>query len=165
MGRSPARSSPSSKRRSSTSSCWSASALAILLIERLGRIRLQLIGFAVMTFGLLLLGVAGQDRSQLWLTFTGFILFNTFMNMGPNTTTYVLPAEVFPTRLRASGHGLAAAAGKLGAAVGIFFMPILQDKIGLTATLALVAAASVLGFVVTWLFQVETTGKTLQELA
>jgi MFS transporter, PHS family, inorganic phosphate transporter len=34
--------------------------------------------------------------------------------LGPNTTTYIIPAEVFPTRYRASCHGISAAAGKLG---------------------------------------------------
>jgi MFS family permease len=136
-------------------------ALGILLIERLGRIHLQLIGFAMMTVALVMLAVSGGNTV---LVFVAFILFNTFMNLGPNTTTYVIPAELFPTRLRASGHGLAAAAGKLGAACGIFFLPVFNADYGISVTLLFVAAASGLGFLVTWWFQLETTGKTLQEL-
>ena len=40
------------------------------------------------------------------------------MNAGPNATTYILPVELYPTKLRATGHGFAAAAGKLGAKAG-----------------------------------------------
>lgn len=141
--------------------------LAFFLIDKLGRIRLQLLGFAAMALGLGILGLAtalpGGGDKHILMVFTGFIIFNMFMNLGPNTTTYVLPAEVFPTRLRASGHGIAAAAGKLGAAVGIFFLPILQTAIGLGLTLGLVAAAAILGFLVTWLCQVETAGRSLRE--
>jgi hypothetical protein len=33
---------------------------------------------------------------------------------GPNSTTYIIPAELFPTRYRCTCHGIAAASGKLG---------------------------------------------------
>jgi hypothetical protein len=42
---------------------------------------------------------------------------NFFQNFGPNVTTFVIPGEVFPTRYRATGHGISAACGKLGAIV------------------------------------------------
>ncbi len=35
-------------------------------------------------------------------------------NFGPNSTTYITPAELFPTRYRATCHGISAASGKLG---------------------------------------------------
>jgi MFS transporter, PHS family, inorganic phosphate transporter len=38
-------------------------------------------------------------------------------NLGPNTITFMLPAEMFETRYRATFYGLAAAAGKVGAIV------------------------------------------------
>ena len=49
---------------------------------------------------------------------------NFFQNFGPNVTTFVIPGEVFPTRYRATGHGLSAACGKLGAIVAqvIFYL-------------------------------------------
>jgi PHS family inorganic phosphate transporter-like MFS transporter len=38
-------------------------------------------------------------------------------------TTFIIPGEIFPTRYRSTGHGIAAACGKLGAIVSqiIFF--------------------------------------------
>ncbi|KAK4031646.1 hypothetical protein C8A01DRAFT_21176, partial [Parachaetomium inaequale] len=38
-------------------------------------------------------------------------------NLGPNTLTFLIPAELFPTRYRATCHGIAAAAGKLGSVI------------------------------------------------
>ncbi|MCY0881776.1 MAG: MFS transporter, partial [Firmicutes bacterium] len=91
-------------------------------------------------------------------------LFNLTVNLGPNATTWILPAEIFPTRLRASGHGLAAASGKFGAALGIFLMPVLQHAVGLGLTLAMVAVASFLGWVITWKLGTETSGRSLEDL-
>jgi len=143
-------------------------ALAIWLVERWGRIRLQLVGFAGMTVGLALLaisaGLPGDAPLHLALIFGGFALFNLMVNMGPNPTTFLLPAELFPTSLRATGHGLAAAAGKVGATVGVFLLPVLRDAWGLGPTLAAVAVCSLLGFIVTWAFGVETRGRSLAEL-
>lgn len=50
-----------------------------------------------------------------------------FFNFGPNVTTFVLPAEVFPTRHRAKAHGIASASGKLGAIIATFAFNALAD--------------------------------------
>ncbi len=73
------------------------------------------------------------------MVLVGFAMFNFFMNMGPNATTFALPAEVFPDEIRAAGHGFAAASAKFGAALGVFLFPILLDDIGTGALLFIVA--------------------------
>jgi nitrate/nitrite transporter NarK len=98
------------------------------------------------------------------MVLAGFAIFNLMVNAGPNATTYLLPAELFPTELRASGHGLAAAAGKLGAVVGIFFLPVLRARLGIATTVAIAAAISLLGLMVTWMLGVETMGRSLEEV-
>ena len=72
-----------------------------------------------------------------------------FIQFGPNMTTFVLPSEVFPVSMRTTGHGIAAGIGKLGAFVGVFLVPVLQDHIGLRGLLAVAGASAVLGFAVT----------------
>lgn len=142
-------------------------ALSIGLIERVGRIRLQLIGFSGMAVAMAMLAIVGVPKgvsgSATIFIFGGFALFNLSVNMGPNATTWILPAEVFPTSLRASGHGLAAASGKFGAAVGIFLLPVLEQALGLGLTLGMIAAASFVGLLITWLFGYETAGQSLEE--
>ena len=68
-----------------------------------------------------------------------------FIQFGPNMTTFVLPSEVFPVSMRTTGHGLAAGIGKLGAFVGVFLVPVLQDHIGLRGLLVVAGASAVLG--------------------
>lgn len=142
---------------------------AIYFVERVGRVRLQLNGFAVMTAALCLLAIvpqlSGGGDDNLALVFIGFAFFNLFMNAGPNATTYALPAEVFPTEIRAAGQGFAAASGKLGAAVGVNLFPILLDDVGTTALLFGVAGCTALGFVITYVFRIEPKGRSLNEIS
>ncbi len=120
-----------------------------------------------MAVGLLLLSLSAFQHSEprrLALVLAGFAIFNLMVNAGPNATTYLLPAELFPTELRASGHGLAAAAGKLGAVVGIFFLPVLKAQLGIATTVAIAAGISLIGLMVTWMLGVETMGRSLEEV-
>lgn len=136
-------------------------------VARFGRIRMQMIGFAGMMLGMGTLlsstmppGDAGQ---HIVLVFAGFVLFNLSMNMGPNSTTYILPAELFPTQVRATAAGFAAASAKVGATLGVFLLPILKVNIGIPAVLALMAGVCLLGLACTWLFRVEGHGLTLEQ--
>jgi MFS family permease len=142
---------------------------AIVLVERVGRIPLQLNGFAVMTLGLGILaladGLAGGGEDHLPLVVIGFILFNTFMNAGPNATTYALPAEVYPSEVRAAGHGFAAGCAKLGAAFGVFLFPVVQSAVGTSVLLLIVAGCCMVGFVVTLVFRIEPKGRSLDEVS
>ncbi|KAH0541837.1 hypothetical protein FGG08_003720 [Glutinoglossum americanum] len=45
-----------------------------------------------------------------------------FFNLGPNTTTFMIPAEVFPTQFRATCHGISAASGKVGSILAQIFL-------------------------------------------
>ncbi|MFD3581917.1 MFS transporter [Streptomyces sp. NPDC058683] len=144
-------------------------ALAIVLVDRVGRVPLQLTGFAVMTVALCGLALANQlpggADAHLGMIVAGFALFNTFMNLGPNATTFTLPAEVYPSEMRTAGHGFAAGCGKLGAALGTFLFPVLLADVGESALLYGVAVTCALGFVITFAFRVETRGRSLDELS
>ncbi|MEM9091107.1 MAG: MFS transporter [Cyanobacteria bacterium P01_F01_bin.53] len=121
--------------------------LAVLLINRVGRIPLQITGFVGMALGLLLLSLSGANLSLL---FVGFILFNLAMNLGPNSTTFLLSGEVFPPAIRASGAGLAGSIAKAGAVLGALGLPILQESMGVPGLLRSLACVCVLAAVVTY---------------
>ncbi|KAF7369694.1 Phosphate transporter [Mycena venus] len=94
---------------------------SFLLIDRWGRRPIQLMGFIILTVVFIIMGF-GYDK--LLQTTSGKNLFvflyciaNFFQNFGPNTTTYLIPGEIFPTRYRATAHGISAASGKFGAIV------------------------------------------------
>ncbi|MDC0535088.1 MFS transporter [Francisellaceae bacterium] len=140
---------------------------AFYLVEKWGRIKLQKVGFIGMFIGLLVLAVSnylGGGAIEQIALFVGFILFNFMVNMGPNPTTYMLPAEIFPTRIRGTGHGFAAATGKVGAAVGIFLLPTMKEAIGLGPTMFIISGTALLGYVITQMLGIETQGKSLDEI-
>jgi hypothetical protein len=120
---------------------------------RYGRIPMQVAGFSGMAFGMLLLlfaAMAGDGaQSHLVFVITGFVLFNFAMNAGPNATTFALAPALFPTAIRASASGFAAASAKVGATFGTFVVPQLEAAWGLTGVVALMATVSVAGLVTT----------------
>lgn len=79
-------------------------------------------------------------------------------NFGPNTTTFVIPGEIYPTEVRATCHGLSAASGKLGAATGAYFFPLLlgpQGALnptpqGMKNAMFMCSFVAFLGVLVTW---------------
>ena len=86
-------------------------AFAVVLADKLGRIRLQIGGFIGCALGLLLasFSINFEAARQIVLIFAGFMLFNFMTNIGPNAQTYLLAGEVFPTAVRGMGAGFAAA--------------------------------------------------------
>ena len=122
-------------------------------VPRFGRIHMQVVGFAGMTLGMLILAAAvlagGGAAAHIPIVFAGFILFNLAMNAGPNATTFSLAPELFPTSVRASASGFAAATAKIGATLGIFVLPQVKEHWGVAAVLIMMAVVSALGAVVT----------------
>jgi len=138
--------------------------LAVARMDRIGHRRLQLIGFSVMAAAFLALAVIGPLTSILGLFIAVFGLSYFFIEFGPNTTTFVIPSEVFPTRLRTTGHGIAAGIGKLGAFVGVFAVPRLQTAIGLRGMMGVAAGAAAVGLLLTRILP-EAGNRTLDEVS
>lgn len=139
---------------------------AILLVDRVGSIRLQVVGFIGCAAGLLIAAASGffMGGTQILLIFAGFMLFNFMTNLGPNAQTYLLAGEVFPTHVRGMGAGFAAAFAKIGAVSTAFLFPILLTDIGTQELLYILVGTSLLGAVITWLFRIETTGVSLERI-
>jgi nitrate/nitrite transporter NarK len=137
---------------------------AILLVDRFGRINLQVAGFIGCATGLAMaaLSVRADGSHNMPLLFAGFTIFYFMTNLGPNSMTYLLAGEVFPTRLRGKGAGFAASAGKVGAVLTAFLFPVLLQTMGTVPLLASLASASVLGAAVTKMFAIDTNGKNLE---
>ena len=109
---------------------------------------------------------ASQSGSQtiIALAFVGFGLFNLLQNFGPNATTFLLPAELFSTRLRATAHGFAAGLAKVGAACGIIFVPLMTAAYGVRYTVIFMGVICIFAFIVTWLTRIDMTGRSLEEI-
>lgn len=132
-------------------------------VPRFGRLHMQVFGFAGMTAGMLVLAFSvlagGNAAAHVPIVFAGFILFNLAMNAGPNATTFSLASELFPTSVRASASGFAAATAKLGATLGIFVLPQVREYWGVAAVLLMMAVVSALGAAITLLL-----GRQIKEI-
>jgi len=128
-------------------------------IEIIGRKPIQIGGFLITA---LLFGVLAGDYNNIPTAgkFVCFALAQFFFNFGPNATTFIVPAEVFPSRVRGMAHGVSAAVGKLGAILSaILFNYLAQYKIGLPNVLWIFFACNLLGAVITFFFIPETKGR------
>jgi len=138
--------------------------LAAWQMDRLGRKRIQMLGFAVMALAYAAIMLDPAMTRELFLFIPVYMLSYFFIEFGPNTTTFLLPTEVFPTSIRGRSHGISAATGKLGAALGVFLLPLLLKGLGLSLTLGLLAFVSFLGVLLTAWAIPEMSGRSLGEL-
>ncbi|XVF12619.1 hypothetical protein REPUB_Repub08aG0134600 [Reevesia pubescens] len=141
----------------------------VLFIEKIGRFVIQLLGFFMMSIFMLILGIKYEylrdENKLLFVVLYGLTFF--FANFGPNSTTFVLPAELFPTRLRSTCHALSAASGKAGAMIGAFVVQsyTLDEKVDkIKRALMVLAFTNMLGFCFTFLVP-ETKGRSLEEIS
>jgi MFS family permease len=138
--------------------------LAIARMDRIGHRRLQILGFAMMGLCFLVIAaVPGMTTTVApFLLVYGVSYF--FTEFGPNMTTFVMPSELYPVSMRATGHGISAGIGKLGAFIGVFLFPVLNDHLGLRGTLLLTAGVSVAGLALTLVLP-EPARRSLEEIA
>ncbi|KAI4385617.1 hypothetical protein MLD38_003620 [Melastoma candidum] len=154
--------------------------VTVFLIDKVGRFYIQLGGFFFMSVFMAVLGfrydhLTGKScpvdnkydfcggHSSAFIALLALTLF--FANFGPNSTTFIVPAELFPARLRSTCHGISAAAGKAGAIIGAFWVQnYTQDAKGTKTAIKVLAVVNMLGFVFTFLVP-ETKGRALEEIS
>ena len=137
--------------------------LAIARMDRIGHRKLQWIGFTMMAVCFAVIGLVPGLTTTVapFLIVYGVSYF--FAEFGPNTTTFVLPAELYPVSMRATGHGISAGMAKVGAFIGVFVFPFFQSSLGLRGTLIVTACVSVAGALLTLVLP-EPSGRSLEDL-
>ncbi|KAH7928254.1 phosphate permease [Leucogyrophana mollusca] len=143
-----------------------------LVIDRWGRKPVQLMGFIMLT---ILFAIMGFAYDKLNATKSGtnafvflYCLANFFQNFGPNTTTFVIPGEAFPTRYRSTANGISAASGKLGAVisqVGFATLVNIGGKNAFVKHIMEIFALFMLTGVFSTLLLPETKQRSLEELS
>jgi len=99
------------------------------LVDRpfIGRRRLQQYGFTatgtLFSLCAILLYQSDGQPPNAYILLPLYLLSSFFGQCGPNCTTFLLPAEIFPTEARTACHGLSASAGKLGALLAAILFP------------------------------------------
>ncbi|KAJ5721316.1 uncharacterized protein N7483_009250 [Penicillium malachiteum] len=127
--------------------------VGIFLPDRIGRVRQQLFTCGMVC---ILYAIWAGISSPGVHTSTGglmaiFAISQFLLTSGPNSTTFLIPAEVFPTRVRSTAHGISAAAGKCGAIIAAFAFGSVEDAIGLYGILGLFSGVMLLNTLVTLL--------------
>ncbi len=138
--------------------------LAAHLMDRIGHRRLQLIGFPIMGLMFLLIGVIPGVTTAIVPFLILFGISYYFAEFGPNTTTFVLSAECFPTSARTTGHGISAGVAKLGAFIGVYLFPDISKAFGIGGALEFSAGMALVGTFLTLLIP-ETNQKSLEEIS
>lgn len=143
-----------------------------LLVDRIGRIVPQIIGFCGSGLCLIVVGAIAGAAASNGGKFTpamvavAFVcmLFSTACNsFGPGNTTYMIPAEVYPTSVRATGHGFATAVSRIGAVVSTFFLPLLELRIPKPLFFDLLGVLSFVAAWLTWEFRIDSRRKPLTQ--
>ncbi len=141
--------------------------VAAFSMDKLGRKFIQILGFAGMAICYLIISLT---------SFGGFVLIPAmfvlifglsyvFVEFGPNTTTFVYPAEVFPTPIRGMGDGISAGTGKFGAFLGTLLFPFLMGAIKVQGTFMVLVVISILGAVLTAFALPEPKEMSLRDVA
>jgi MFS transporter, PHS family, inorganic phosphate transporter len=140
--------------------------VAIALLDKSGRRSIQIMGFAMMGLMFLLIGLIPAVTANAWPFIILYGISYFFTEFGPNTTTFIYPAEVFPVEVRTTGHGISAGMGKMGAFAGAYLFPdMLASSWGIRGAMIVAGIVSVAGLLLTVALLPETKGKSLEELS
>ncbi|EQB74153.1 MAG: hypothetical protein AMDU4_FER2C00028G0060 [Ferroplasma sp. Type II] len=147
------------------------SVIAILLIDRIGRKGITIIGFSGMVVSLAALGIITfyvPNKSAFItdgaLIFAMFLIFYVTEAIGPGSTDFVYPIELFPTEDRATAQGFGTSVSRVGAILGITTFPFIVTIYGFSTSLFFFTGLSVIGLLATVFLATETKGKTLEEI-
>ncbi|KIH89072.1 hypothetical protein SPBR_07068 [Sporothrix brasiliensis 5110] len=136
--------------------------LGIFLPDWLGHRRQQFLGSAAVT--ILYAAWAGvTNHANTGGLVALFTISQLSLNAGLASTTFLVPVEVFPTKVRATSHGIAAASGKVGAVVTSFAFNSATNTIGLNGVLGLLSGIMFLCTLLTY-YVPETKGLSLAEI-
>lgn len=88
-----------------------------------------------------------------------YFLSSFFNQFGPNSVTFLVAAEVFPTPVRATAHGFSAAVGKMGALLA----SVVYNYMSTQVKFYFVPWFGLAGLILTFFFLPDTTGLDLKE--
>ncbi len=135
--------------------------LCAFCIDRIGRRNWTIASFIAGGALLALLGFTGAQSARsvmIWGTLSYGIIGST------NAVLYLYTPEIYPTRMRAIGTGLATSWLRLASAVGPWLVGVLVTRSGIASVFWMFAVVSVVGLLAA-LGMIETRERRLEEIA
>ena len=130
------------------------------VIDRIGRRRWMMPAFVI--GGALLAVLSVTSGSVLWVIVLATLSYGVIGSN--NAVVYLYTPEIYPTRMRAIGTGLATSWLRLASAVGPALVGFMVGEGGISAVFVLFATISVLGAAAA-AQMIETRGRQLEEIA
>jgi putative MFS transporter len=140
-----------------------ASLVCASVIDRIGRRAWMSICFAMTSIPLFAVFALGSN-----LTVTSMLVLATvasFFFPQIQLALGLYPTELYPTRIRALGSGVAAAWSRVGSVTGPLIIGFVLQEAGLSTDFLMLAGLAVLGFIVLAVFGVETRRRLLEEVS
>ena len=113
---------------------------------------LQIFGFIIIAVSFVLLAclweALKEDYPDALYGIYCILLFA--LSFGPNTTTFTLPATMYPKEIRSTMNGVSAAMGKFGAVVGVYLFSLLADVMSYQVIMVGCTFVALLGAYITW---------------
>lgn len=144
---------------------FGATVLALWLIERLGRRPLLLFSCGCMALCQFGLGISFLVHpTPAWLALGCMLLSVAAFAVGLGPCTWVLMAEILPTRVRGRAMSLANVALWVASFTLTATFLSLSRALTITGAFAVYSGMCVVAFVLIWFMAPETRGKTLEEI-
>jgi sugar porter (SP) family MFS transporter len=142
--------------------------VAILLLDRIGRRPLLVIGTAGLTVALALLGAffafPSWQQSAPWLALAALVLYIAAFAVGLGPVFWLMISEIYPLRIRSTAMALATVANWTFNFLVSYFFLSLVGWIGKAGTFWLYAAIGVAAVLFFWWRVPETKGRSLEEI-
>ncbi len=133
--------------------------VAAILLERIGR---KLTTALFLFLSALMAYIYGHSATATTLFFSGFIM--QFFMFGMWSCLYAYTPELYPTRARSTGAGVASAFGRVGAITGPIVVGYIIGAVGDAGVFTLGAASFAAAAVIVLILGIETRGRTLEEI-
>lgn len=143
-----------------------ATILSMLLVEKLGRFYLLIIGFIGTAISLSLIFFAGfmAIPHENWLALIALSIYMVSFAIGLGPIPYLMMSEIFPLNIRGSGMSLASVSNWVFNAIIVFIFPLLSANLGISNTFGLFALACFFGLIFTLRYVPETKGISLEAI-
>ncbi len=133
---------------------------ASFLLDRIGRKKVMVGYLAIAGLGSYLLGLIVNVE---WIFLWSSVI--SFFNLGAWAALYTYTPELYPTRIRGTGSGLAASIGRMAGIIAPIVTGYIYATRGVSQTFSMFALAHVIATIVVLILGIETKEMTLEEIS